>query len=394
MAFIKKTWKDRQSEYPNRRILVSTGNDREYDVSRSEGLVIEEGDKLDAAALNDFEARVEAAVNETAAACINVYTQASSVLTGSGTNGKFKATASGTYTAFTIGGVSYAVKAGSETEIELTSGVWYSFILDTEAKNINFKAGGAGLNFKIVGGTSQPSSPKENTIWIETDTAIGEYQFSATEPTTRADGTALQNGDVWICTNVYAGTSFNALKKNGLQVNMSYCRQYNGSSWVVKNFKIYTNNKWADIDLVIFDGKAVLSGYSFVTASGDNVTTVIATPVINTNEGYLYGNTQTLCNVLRLTEPIDLTTKTTIEAEVSFTKVTGSTGFRYLYVADNINGPNHTIRDVQVSCANKGTTRQTVTLDITNVSGLYYICLAAYYEGNTIGSYLHSLKVY
>ena len=81
---------------------------------------------------------------------VHLYTQNSTTLTGSGANGKFKATATGTYTAFTIGGESYAVNAGSETEIELTSGVWYSFILDIGAKTINFKSGGGLTNSKLA----------------------------------------------------------------------------------------------------------------------------------------------------------------------------------------------------------------------------------------------------
>ena len=85
---------------------------------------------------------------------VHTYTQSSGTLTGSGTNGRFKATATSTYTAFTIGGVSYAVKAGSETEIELTSGVWYSFILDVTDKTINFKAGGGVSNSKLAATTA------------------------------------------------------------------------------------------------------------------------------------------------------------------------------------------------------------------------------------------------
>lgn len=38
------------------------------------------------------------------------------------------------------------------------------------------------LNFEIVGGTAEPSNPKENTIWINTDTAITGWEFSANEP--------------------------------------------------------------------------------------------------------------------------------------------------------------------------------------------------------------------
>ena len=81
---------------------------------------------------------------------ISTYTQSSSTLSGSGSNGKFKATKTGSYTSFTISGVSYAVRAGEETEIELTSGVWYSFILDASAKTINFKAGGGVSNSKLA----------------------------------------------------------------------------------------------------------------------------------------------------------------------------------------------------------------------------------------------------
>ena len=82
MAFIKKTWKDRQSEYPNRRILVPTGNDGEYDVSRSEGLVVEEGDKLDAENINDLEERIEKAVQTAQTTAENAMPKGGGAFTG------------------------------------------------------------------------------------------------------------------------------------------------------------------------------------------------------------------------------------------------------------------------------------------------------------------------
>lgn len=96
-----------------------------------------------------------------------------------GKNGKFKATSAGAKTSFVVNGKSYNVRQGAETSIELISGAWYTFVLDVQDKTINFKQGGAGLNFKIVGGAARPQNPKENTIWINTDTAIGEYVFRA-----------------------------------------------------------------------------------------------------------------------------------------------------------------------------------------------------------------------
>jgi hypothetical protein len=75
----------------------------------------------------------------------------------------------------------------------------------------NTGGGGGGLNYTVVGGTSAPSNPKENTIWVNTSTAITSHVFSATQPTGSA-------GMVWIQIGVESGVEFNALKKNGIQV--------------------------------------------------------------------------------------------------------------------------------------------------------------------------------
>ena len=85
-----------------------------------------------------------------------VYTQSENILSGSGVNGKFKATAGGRYTAFTIDGQSYAVQSGSESETELTEGVWYTFVLDTEDRTINFSSGGGLSNSKLALATAVP----------------------------------------------------------------------------------------------------------------------------------------------------------------------------------------------------------------------------------------------
>ena len=49
-------------------------------------------------------------------------------------------------------------------------------------------SGGGGLNFKVVGGTTQPTNPTENTIWVNTSVSITDWVFSATEPTTPVEG--------------------------------------------------------------------------------------------------------------------------------------------------------------------------------------------------------------
>lgn len=66
MAYEKKTWVDRQSEYPGRRKLTATGTADVYDVAREEGLIVEEGDALNAQNLNALEGRIETGLGEKA----------------------------------------------------------------------------------------------------------------------------------------------------------------------------------------------------------------------------------------------------------------------------------------------------------------------------------------
>ena len=95
------------------------------------------------------------------------------------------------------------------------------------------------LNFKVVGGTSEPSNPKENMIWVNTNTAITSYIFSTTQPT----GTA---GMVWFRTGKSSTAVFNALKKNNIQIYPASAKQYVSGTWVEKTAKSYQGGKWVD----------------------------------------------------------------------------------------------------------------------------------------------------
>ena len=63
MGYVKKIWKDRKSEYPNRRTLtMEDGSVKQATVSRDEGAVSEEGDAFNAENMNDLETRVAEAL--------------------------------------------------------------------------------------------------------------------------------------------------------------------------------------------------------------------------------------------------------------------------------------------------------------------------------------------
>jgi hypothetical protein len=99
-------------------------------------------------------------------------------------------------------------------------------------------SGSAALDFKVVGGTSAPSSPTENTVWVNTDTEITSWIFSAAEPETTAEGL------VWIQTGSSSPVSFNALKKNGITVYPISAKQFVNGNWVSVDASTYQNGAW------------------------------------------------------------------------------------------------------------------------------------------------------
>ena len=153
----RKVWVNRQSEHPSRRKLTPTGNDGEYDVSRSEGIIMEDGDAFDADTMNDLERRVAAGVTEldpTGAGGGEVTVQPYTcekrngvyALVGSGAVGRCKIPASwAAGDSFTVNGVAVPAYCGADAVDgdTIVKGRWVLFFYDGTQLNFN---GGGGLS--------------------------------------------------------------------------------------------------------------------------------------------------------------------------------------------------------------------------------------------------------
>lgn len=100
---------------------------------------------------------------------------------------------------------------------------------------------GTGLNLEIVGGTAQPENPKENTIWVNTDTEISGWCFSAEAPTSPAAGL------VWIETGTADQAKINVLKENAIELELTEAKQYIGGAWVNKKASLYSGGQWTSL---------------------------------------------------------------------------------------------------------------------------------------------------
>lgn len=109
--------------------------------------------------------------------------------------------------------------------------------------NMNGGSGGAsGLNFKVVCSETQPTSPSENTIWVESSTAAGTWSMIDS-----ADLSSITSEGYVVISYEASNTSdrtFNALKKNELAIKLTKCYQRVSSKWVSMNAYIYTSGSW------------------------------------------------------------------------------------------------------------------------------------------------------
>lgn len=238
---------------------------------------------------------------------------------------------------------------------------------------LNMSGGGPGLNFDIVGGTSAPSSPKSNTIWVNTSTAITGYMFSATQPSSPI------NGVVWISVGTYSSASFNALKKEYLMVYPLSAKQYVSGAWVDKTAKIYQNGKWVDW----WDGELYYNGNQYTSVTGGFT-------VKKSNGYFTFGNT---------TIPFGFTGNSDTQATMYTSKKIDLRGYTKLCIDLDVTTVTITAANTSIGLcaaigdeypeltAYKGTTtkgRQTLTLDISQHQGTYYVAFKIAASAGTI----------
>ena len=223
--------------------------------------------------------------------------------------------------------------------------------------------GGVNLNYKVVGGTSQPTSPKENTIWVNTSTEITSHVFSATEPTNPVEGM------VWLKTSTTSTAPFNALKKNALWVYPIACKQYINNAGVTKEAKTYQNGVWTEWTTYLFQsGKGEIVDLTIKKQSSASIN--IGTESII----WSYSANEVNLGALRNTEPIDITnySKFVVDAEITAQKTA-------LSLMASTKAFDQTGESLSAAAATKTTsansTRTKWTLDISNLTGEHYVGL-------------------
>ena len=214
--------------------------------------------------------------------------------------------------------------------------------------------GSGGLNFQVIGGTTAPSNPKENMIWVNTSTKITSYIFSATQPTGSA-------GMVWISTGTSSTIAFNALKKNGLQVYPISAKQYVNGAWVSVTALSYQGGEWVEWISFLYDrGEIGLGGIPTQIYKDGSKTDVVVTLNADYISINLLGNK---VNRAGFPDAVDFSAYSTIKATVKApSKWNNAVQFRF-----GVDSANHTSAAYKAQALNGYTagTEYTITLDIS-----------------------------
>ena len=219
------------------------------------------------------------------------------------------------------------------------------------------------LNFKLVG-NPQPADPTENTIWVNTDTPITGYIFSATQPTAPVEGM------VWIFTGNSSPAEFNALRKNGITVYPLSAKQYISGAWVYKEAKTYMNGTWADWTIHLYNKgnecTDITGGWSAFSCTTD-ANLYSAGCVKGSDRLTIKTTTSRGSAAFATNNMIDLTKYSYVEFVVPYLKECAIFGVsKYKSTSTWANTVSHANPSVGLSNA-------VVKVDVTNLSGSYYV---------------------
>lgn len=220
------------------------------------------------------------------------------------------------------------------------------------------------INFEIVGGTTEPINPRENTIWVNTDVEIGEWQILYNEPTKRANGDKLVVGDVWMVNEDFRAVSFNILKQNNTKVSIHTPRQWNGTSWDTKKGYIYQNGEWSPISNIL---RVFPSTYA-CTEDNWTVSTNEGTFVMSSVSMYLYGHSQGSSRTLP-NYPVDFSKYKTLYMNIDRMTSHNDFYFRWRRVTDSGLAVNYKVDDLDQSLW-----IGTHAIDISSITDECYLC--------------------
>ena len=236
-----------------------------------------------------------------------------------------------------------------------------------------FGGSGSSLNFKVTG-NPKPADPSENTIWVNTDNEITAWSFSVTQPENMADG------EIWFYDDKTSFAEFNALKRNKIMVYPVSAKQMVSGELRDVTAEIYRNGEWASFGpstvYLMKSGEANPNDFEYDVYSKEYGSCTITAEKISLSVAKLLS--------FQKKETVDLTRYKTVHFNVDCTR-TANGQFHLCASKESLLGNYLTDLSAPAMVAPEATGTQELKLDVTNLSGNYYIGGKTSYRNNAGG---------
>lgn len=228
----------------------------------------------------------------------------------------------------------------------------------------NLMAGGAGLNMQVVG-NPKPESPKENTLWVNTDEKITSWTVAVDEPENHAEGM------VWIASAATSTAPINAAKKNTAMLYPQSAQQYTDGEWVSLNAAVYQNGAWVDL----------WNGYLFEFGDQHEAITGGWEAETYTVDGTVYGS---IGDVIRIGQWPNQYNRIATKKKINFDGYSklcmqikdpgGQYTGHWMFLSD---GPLGNHNEVVIYQNSYSSSQSVYSFDISSITGEYYLFLMA-----------------
>lgn len=231
----------------------------------------------------------------------------------------------------------------------------------------------------VYGGTTAPAKPKEGDFWIYTNTKIARVEWNCWVHS--FPGWEQSNGDVQIASGDYNGSTVVDLTKirNGFHnFCPNDCYQVEGGKWYRKNASVYRNGAWLNFSTwaAPWNGELFQSGNQYTDHTGGWGYTFSDTGSVDFSSN-IWWSVNNITAFVYTARTIDVTKYSRLRFTGS---LWGSWSFGLGNKQSGLNAGNWIARIQGDGTVNDG------SVDISGVSGSFYIVLYASSEGGSGGN--------
>ncbi|MDL2215971.1 hypothetical protein LJB77_02825, partial [Ruminococcaceae bacterium OttesenSCG-928-N02] len=267
-----------------------------------------------------------------------------------------------------VGSATVPAYMGEDIVEELPVNRWVSFVYD--GSQLNFKAGGAALNYKVIAVAAEddlPDNASENTIAVITTDNITNHIISAVAP---SGGVSI--GTIWIKTDqTNSSFGFNALRgqKAAIYVDPVAVFRWSGAEWTTLAGYIHQAGAWVALQTDFYKNGVFRAdiGATPWTYNGGTVDFNASNVVCQVYAG---GN---MDSYIYTTNKVDLTDINTIRVDGTVDQWGG------LFVLNaSYTQPAPTLMGSLAATACAAVARGATVLDVSGLSGSYQIGFGLY----------------